>query len=58
MSKVFEKIIEKLENVSFWTDSSYDEDGYSNEDSEEVVYLHDAIEIVKQEAVQQCIIFK
>ena len=50
--KVFEKIIEHLENASFWTDSSYDEDGYSNEDSEEVVYLHEAIEIVKQVAEQ------
>lgn len=50
MDKVFEKIIEHLENASFWTDSSFDEDGYSNDDSEEVVYLHEAIEIVKQEA--------
>ena len=50
MNKVFEKIIEHLENVSFWTDSSYDEDGYSNDDSEEVVNLREAIEIVKQEA--------
>lgn len=50
MKKVFEKIIEHLENVSFWTDSSFDEEGYSNDDSEEVVYLHEAIEIVKQEA--------
>ena len=52
MKKVFEKIIEKLENASFWTDSSFDEDGYSNEDSEEVAYLHEAIEIVKHEAEQ------
>ena len=52
MNKVFEKIIEKLENASFWTDSSFDEDGYSNDDSEEVVDLREAIEIVKQEAEQ------
>ena len=52
MNKAFDKIIEKLENASFWTDSSFDEDGYSNDDSEEVVYLHEAIEIVKQEAEQ------
>ena len=50
MKKVFEKIIEHLENASFWTDSSFDEDGYSNEDSEEVVNLREAIEIVKREA--------
>ena len=59
MEKVFEKIIEHLENASFWTDSSFDEDGYSNDDSEEVVNLHEAIEIVKKEAaIQQRIIFK
>ena len=52
MKKVFEKIIEHLENASYWTESSFDEDGYSNDDSEEVVNLHEAIEIVKQEAEQ------
>lgn len=52
MQEVFEKIIEHLENASFWTDSSFDEDGYCNDDSEEAVYLHEAIEIVKQEAKQ------
>ena len=51
MQEVFEKIIEHLENASFWTDSSFDEDGYSNDDSEEVVDLHEAIEIVKQGGV-------
>ena len=50
MNKVFDNIIEKLENASYWTDSSFDQDGYSNDDSEEVVKLHEAIEIVKQEA--------
>ena len=50
MYTVFEKIIERLENASFWTDSSFDEDGYCNDDSEEAVYLHEAIEIVNQEA--------
>lgn len=52
MQEVFEKIIERLENASFWTDSSFDEDGYCNDDSEEAVYLHKAIEIVKQESEQ------
>lgn len=50
MHTVFENIIERLENASFWTDSSFDEDGYCNDDSEEAVYLHEAIEIVNQEA--------
>lgn len=52
MNKEFDKIIERLENASFWTDSSFDEDGYCNDDSEEAVYLHKAIEIVKHEAEQ------
>lgn len=52
MQAVFEKIIERLENASFLTDSSFDEDGYCNDDSEEAVYLHEAIEIVKKEAEQ------
>lgn len=50
MQEVFEKIVEKLESESHWTESTFDEDGYCNDDSEEVVYLHNAIEIVKQEA--------
>ena len=50
MQEVFEKIIEQLENASYWTESTFDEDGYSNDDSDEVVYLNNAIEIVKQEA--------
>ena len=50
MQEVFEKIIEKLKSESHWTESTFDEDGYCNDDSEEVVYLHNAIEIVKQEA--------
>lgn len=50
MQEVFEKIIEKLKSESHWTESTFDEDGYCNDDSEEVVYLYNAIEIVKQEA--------
>ena len=50
MQEVFEKIIEQLENASYWTEPTFDEDGYCNDDSDEVVYLNKAIEIVKQEA--------
>lgn len=50
MQEVFEKIVERLENESHWTESTFDEDGYCNDDSEEVVYLDRAIEIVKQTA--------
>ena len=50
MQEVFEEIIEKLKSESHWTESTFDEDGYCNDDSEEVVYLHNAIEIVNQVA--------
>lgn len=46
--KPIQEIIEKLESSSFWTRSTFDEDGYSNDDSEEVVYLDSAIEVVKE----------
>lgn len=50
MKSVFEKIVERLEEKSHWTKSTFDEDGYCNDDSEEVIYLHNAIEIVNQAA--------
>lgn len=42
-----DKIVEQLEEASYRTESSFDEDGYSNDDAEEVVLLEKAIEIVK-----------
>jgi hypothetical protein len=47
--KPVERILERLEENCFWTSSTYDEDGYCNDDSEEVVDLYKAIEIVKEE---------
>ena len=47
--KPMERIVERLEDNSEWTDSTFDEDGYCNDDSEEVVELSKAIEIVKEE---------
>ena len=47
--KPMERIIERLEENCFWTSSTFDEDGYCNDDSEEVVGLYKAIEIVKEE---------
>ena len=44
-----ERIIERLENASWWTQQTYDEDGYGNDDSDEVVYLDTAINIVMEE---------
>lgn len=42
-----EKIAERLVNASYHTISTFDEDGYSNDDSQEVVDLDKAIEIVR-----------
>lgn len=55
MKEIFEKLNERLHNLSFWTASTFDEDGYYNDDSEEVVDLYKALEIVEQLAdeVQQ-----
>lgn len=47
--KPMERIVEQLEANSEWTDSTFDEDGYSNDDSFEVVRLDKAIKIVKEE---------
>lgn len=40
-------VVEHLKNKSFYTEPSFDEDGYHNDDSYEVVYLDSAIEIVE-----------
>lgn len=47
------RIVEQLENASYRTESSFDEDGYSNDDAEEVVLLEKAIEIVKRGVVNE-----
>ncbi len=41
-------LIERLEEESYWTPSTFDEDGYSNDDSEKVIDLYRTIEIVNQ----------
>lgn len=44
-----DKIVEQLEEKShFHTDATFDDDGYCNDDSEEVVNLNEAIEIVRR----------
>ena len=48
MNRAFEKIRELLKYASYWTESTYDEDGYSNDDSEEVVDLDKALLIINQ----------
>ena len=42
-----DKVVEQLEKSHFHTDATFDDDGYCNDDSEEVVNLNKAIEIVK-----------
>ena len=47
--KPMERIVERLEDNSTWTDPTYDMDGYSNEDETEVINLQTAIQIVREE---------
>ena len=50
--KPMERILERLEEASFWTEQTFDEDGYGNDDSWEAVWLDKAIEIVKEEGLK------
>lgn len=43
----FDKVVEQLEKSHFHTDATFDDDGCCNDDSEEVVNLNEAIEIIK-----------
>ena len=43
-----EKVVEQLEKSHFHTDATFDDDGCCNDDSEEVVNLNEAIEIVRK----------
>lgn len=42
-----DKVVSELEKSHFHTDATFDDDGYCNDDSEEVVNLDEAIEIIK-----------
>ena len=42
-----DKVVEQLEENYFHTDATFDDDGYCNDDSEVVVNLNEAIEIVR-----------
>lgn len=46
-----DKVVGQLEEKSYMTDSTYDEDGFSNDDEYEVIDLNHAIDIVKEGAV-------
>ena len=43
-----EKVVKCLDEASHWEEPTFDEDGYCNDDSWEVVYLDKAIEIVRK----------
>ena len=42
-----EKVVSELEKSHFHTDATFDDDGYCDDDSEEVVNLNEAIEIIR-----------
>ena len=48
-----DKVVEQLEKSHFHTESTFDDDGYCNDDSEEVVNLNEAIEIVKRGGIDE-----
>ena len=50
-----EKVVSELEKSHFHTDATFDDDGYCNNDSEEVVNLNEAIEIVRKGGIDESI---
>ena len=48
-----DKVVEQLEKSHFHTDATFDDDGYCNDDSEEVVNLNEAIEIVRKGGIDE-----
>lgn len=48
-----DKVKEELENSRWWTEPTYDEDGYSNDDSEDVIELYTALEIVERGGIDE-----
>ena len=43
-----DKVVGQLEESYFITESTFDDDGWCNDDSEEVVNLNEAIEIIRR----------
>ena len=48
-----DKVVEQLEKSHFHTDVTFDDDGCCNDDSEEVVNLNEAIEIVRRGGIDE-----
>ena len=47
------KVVEQLEKSHFHTESTFDDDGCCNDDSEEVVNLNEAIEIIRRGEINE-----
>ena len=48
-----DKVVKQLEESYFLTESTFDDDGWCNDDSEEVVNLNEAIEIIKRGGIDE-----
>lgn len=48
-----DKVVEQLEKSHFHTESTFDDDGCCNDDSEEVVNLNEAIEIIRRGGIDE-----
>lgn len=44
----------KMDACSWWTEGTYDDDGYSNDDKEEVIYADMAVNIVESIIYDNC----
>ena len=43
-----DKVVQLLEEYSYWTEPTFDEDGWCHDDGEKVVELYEAIDIVRK----------
>lgn len=48
------EVSKKMDACSWWTEGTYDDDGYSNDDNEEVIYADRAINIVESIIYDNC----
>ena len=48
-----DKVVEQLGKSHFHTDATFDDDGCCNDDSEEVVNLNEAIEIIRRGEINE-----
>lgn len=44
----------KMDACSWWTEGTYDDDGYSNDDEEEVIYADRAVNIIESIIYDNC----